>query len=175
MSVITRAAPKSPPTMIEVVVWPLRDRPPLAATTLGVLAIVALVVRWATASALLAILATAATAICAWQVFIPRRYEFSAGGITCHRGRTKRRIAWGAIGRWEPRGDGIYLLPPTATAPIDALDGLFIPLGDRRDEVLALVERHTTRAAPIDTSSRRSTEPPTSTARLAVPDEKGPA
>jgi hypothetical protein len=175
MSVITRAAPKSPLTTIEVAVWPLRDRPAVAWTTFGVLAIVAIVVSWVTASALLAVLATAVTAICAWQVFIPRRYEFSAGGITCRVGRGRRRVSWTAIGSWEPRGDGVYLLPATATAPIDALNGLFIPLGDRRGDVLALIERYTTRAANTDTSSMRRSEEPMSSARQAVLKETGQA
>ena len=176
MSVITRTAPKSPPTSIEIVAWPLRDRPSRACMLIAILSLVAIAVIWVTGSRLLALLAAALTALSAWRILIPQRFEFSPSGITQQVWRRKRHIPWSAIGRWEPRADGIYLLPATADAPIDSLHSLYIPLGERRDEVLALVERHMTRAVHVDASSIRSSPPAASnSARLDVKPEERPA
>jgi hypothetical protein len=172
MSVITRTAPKSPPTSIELVAWPLRDRPGRAWTTIGVLSLVAIAVRWITGSWLLALLASGATSLTVWRIFVPQRFEFSPQGITQQVWRRKRRIAWTAIGRWEPRADGLYLLPATAEAPIDALYGLYIPLGERRDEVLALVERYTARPAQGENSATRRSLQPNSSPPLGANDEE---
>jgi hypothetical protein len=141
MSALTGSWPKEAAASIEIEAWPLRDQPAVAWLTISLLVLAGALVWWVTRSWLLAFLATSLAAISTWQVFVPQRFEFSTNGVIQHVWRRKRRIAWTAIGRCEPRAGGIFLLPAGADAPIDAIHGLFIPLGSRRHEVLTFIQK----------------------------------
>lgn len=123
--------------------WPLADGGWRAAALSGVLVGGAAVVAWAMHSLVWGAMALLLLAAAMWRFFVPVVYELSALGVTQHIGRRQLRVAWSAVERCEICRDGIYLSSPGA--PLEKLRGLYIPWGNHRDAVLALVHYYVPR------------------------------
>lgn len=94
----------------------------------------------AVGSTTMSLLLVAAVLIAAWQMWLPVHYEIGPQGITQHWLGRQRRITWSAIGRVQRRDCGLLLLRDLQPMPLEALRGLYLPFGQQKSEVLAIVD-----------------------------------
>lgn len=87
----------------------------------------------------LALLAAAVLAASLWRFFLPVTFELNADGVNQYFFGRHRSIIWKEIRRYELRPAGVLLSPFSDSCPMDAFRGLFLPWGDRRDEVLGQI------------------------------------
>jgi len=138
-----------PPPPVRWRCWPAREHVLSGLAALAGLAAVGLGVYQVTGRVHLALLAFAALAISLWRCFVPTTYELHADGIDRWVLGQHRRTPWSAIRRFEVCARGVLLLPYSDYCPMDALRGLYLPWGDRRDEVLAQLHYHLNRPIEI--------------------------
>jgi hypothetical protein len=98
-----------------------------------------LAVRGVTGYTYLALLAVAALALSLWRFFLPVVFTISAEGVNESLLGRDRRIPWLAIRRYEVYPKGVLLLPHSDAARVDCFRGLFLPWGDHRQEIVALL------------------------------------
>ncbi len=117
--------------------WPLADD--LLRTMIVVVGLVVawVVVRWVTGQTAMAVIALVALAISLWRFFLPVSYELSVEGVDQWFFGHKRRIPWKTVRRYEIRPAGVLLLPRSERCPMDVFRGLYLPWGNRREEILA--------------------------------------
>lgn len=72
-----------------------------------------------------------------WRFFVPSEFELGARGISQEVLGRKRRIPWRAIGHVTICRDGVFL--GRDDGPLENFRGLYLPWGQHREEVLALV------------------------------------
>lgn len=131
-------ARRHPPAAVSWRSWPLKEGGrqlwPLVAAALPVAAAAGLTTgdpRWA-------LVALALLAAAAWRFFVPEVFEVNAQGIYQEILGRRRRIPWRAIECCEICGDGLFL--SRGRSPLALLRGSYVPWGDHRAEVLALVD-----------------------------------
>jgi hypothetical protein len=78
-------------------------------------------------------------ALSLWRFFLPVVFTLSDTGVNETLLGRDRRIPWLAIRRYELQSKGVLLLPYSDAAGVDSLQGLFLPWGSHREEVLALL------------------------------------
>jgi hypothetical protein len=138
-----------PPPPLRWQSWPAKERI-FAGLAAGLgLASVALCVYGVTARAHLALVATAALALSLWRCFVPTSYELNPDGVNQWFLGQHRRIAWSAIQRYELGPKGVLLLPYADYCPMDALRGLYLAWGERRDDILAQLHYYLDRPIEI--------------------------
>jgi hypothetical protein len=123
--------------------WMLRDRPLLSlATCLAVIGVIALT-YYVSRNPLGTTLAAVALLITLRRAWLPIRFRVDAQGIIRQVSGRSRRVPWSAIARYEVCSRGVVLFPQGADYRIAAGQGLFIPWGGRREELMGLVEKYT--------------------------------
>ena len=128
-----------PPPLVRWRRWPLRDNFLFGAMALVGLAAVGLLVYWQTDRLHLAIGAALAIAIATWRFFVPVTFELNAEGVHQWVFGRHRRIPWSEIRQHQIFSSGVLLLPYEHGSPIEVMQGLFLPWGMRRDEILAQI------------------------------------
>jgi hypothetical protein len=96
-------------------------------------------VRGVTGHTHLALLAIAALALSLWRFFLPVVFTLSADGVHKSLLGRDRRIPWLAIRRYEVYPKGVLLFPYTDATWVDSFQCLFLPWGNHRQEILALL------------------------------------
>lgn len=168
-------ADQRPPLALTLRSLPLRDDPRCRWGLVAFALALAIIVGMATASLLWALAAVACLALAAWRALVPVSYEVSSFGVTERFLGRARRFPWRSIGHWEVLRSGIIVTPQPRPAPIDRLRSLFIPWGDRKEEIVALFHFYAGTSRLAD-SSRRSTSPlPRSPAHESPEDQAGGA
>ncbi len=178
--------------------WPLRDEPRSTALVLVAIGVLVALVAAQTASFAAAALVLVVLALADWRNLLPATYLLDASGIEQHVLFLRRRVAWAAVARCEVWPEGVRLLRSAAGHPLDGLRSIFIPWGDDREAILALLARRALRAHLVDgqgravlpsTASHPATppssiptasplplptaEPPTTTTSVLPPDATG--
>lgn len=100
---------------------------------------VGLFVYWQTGRLHLAIGAALAIAVTTWRFFVPVTFELNAEGVHQWVFGRHRRIPWSEIRQHQIFSSGVLLLPYEHGSPIEVMQGLFLPWGMRRDEILAQI------------------------------------
>jgi hypothetical protein len=126
----------NPPPTLSWRCWPLGEQAVGTAIVLVCLAAVGVGVHWLTSQIHLAVLAVAVLALAMWRYFLPIHFELTPEGVNQWLFGGHRRIPWTAIHRYEIRSSGVLLLPFADRSAMDAFRGLYLPWGDRREEVL---------------------------------------
>ena len=122
--------------------WPLRDRPLGASIALTLAAGLTWLAVWATGVAVVGAVIGVALLLTLWRSWLPVRYRLGSGGIVQAALGLRRRIPWTAIRRYEPRSDGVLLLPDATGAGISPLRGLYLHCGGKREAVIAQLDHH---------------------------------
>ena len=128
-----------PPPLVRWRRWPVRDN-----FLAGALAIFGLIgagafVYWQTDKLHLAIGAAAVLVVASWRFFVPVTFELNAEGVHQWIWGRHRRIPWSEIRRHQVFSSGVLLLPYEEGSPIEIMQGVFLPWGLRRDEVMAQI------------------------------------
>lgn len=134
--------PQEPPPLVRWRVWPLRDSILQASIVLGGLAAAAVATFQVTQQLHLAVFAVATLAVALRGCFLPTLFELGTNGVNLWVLGRHRRIPWKAIRRQVVSSSGVLLLPHAECCPLDALHGLYLPWGNRREDVLAKVRYH---------------------------------
>lgn len=125
-----------PPPTLSWRCWPLVEHALGASLFVAGLAAVGVGVHWLTSQIHLAVLAVAVLLLAMWRYFLPIHYELTPDGVDQWMFGGHRRIPWTAIRRYEVCPSGVLLLPFADRSAMDAFRGLYLPWGDRREEVL---------------------------------------
>ncbi|HQU43994.1 MAG TPA: hypothetical protein PK867_14340 [Pirellulales bacterium] len=120
--------------------WPMEEGGAAAWLVTAVLLSLTALVGWVMASAVWALAAGGLVIVAAWRYFVPVYFEINAQGIFQEVFGRRQRIAWRSIGQVELCRDGLLLTPGDVCCA--ALRGLYLPWGQNRAEVLALVGYH---------------------------------
>jgi hypothetical protein len=131
--------PDEPPPLVCWRSWPFRQNLAQSGLVLAGLLAAGLGVRGVTGFTHLALLAVAALALSLWRFFLPVVFTLSADGVNESLLGRERRIPWFAIRRFEVYPKGVLLLPYTDAARVDCFQGIFLPWGDHRQEILTLL------------------------------------
>jgi len=143
------AKPGEPPRPIQWRSWPLRDNLATAAAVAVGASGVAAGVYWVTAQLHLASLAALVLLVSLWRCLVPIQFELNVHGVHQWVFGRYRRIPWREVRSYRVCSSGVLLLPTEAPCPIDSARGLFVPWGNRREEVLAHV-RYFLHGPPAD-------------------------
>ncbi len=125
-----------PPPLVRWRSWPLRENPLAAAFVLAALIAAGFGVHWVTGGVLLAVFASIALTASMWRYFVPVTYELNTDGIHQWTLGRHRRAPWNEVRHYETCPGGVMLLPHAEACPIDAFRGLYLPWGDRGEEVM---------------------------------------
>jgi hypothetical protein len=131
-----RAAPEE----VTVDDWGLRDRPLASLVAMTLAAGASWLAALGSGSLPAGIAVAIVLAVILWRTWLPVRYQLGSGGVTQSVLGWRRRIPWLAIQRFDVRESGVLLLADPAPTPLAPLRGLFLPWGNQREEVLAIVE-----------------------------------
>jgi hypothetical protein len=135
----------APPSSLRWDSWPAGENA-LAGFVVAVsLAAVGLLVHRITAQVHLAALSVGAVSLALWRFFLPIRYELNQDGVQQWILGGRRGIPWDSIRRYEVCRTGVLLLPFHDDCTMDAFRGLYLPWGNRRDEVLARIRYYVDR------------------------------
>lgn len=120
--------------------WPLRDDKLAALGLAAALVGLSIAVGWYVERAGAGAAAAAALFAATWRWWTPVRFVFGPSGVAQTRfGRTRRR-PWTTIQSFQTLDYGVLLLPEPADPPIAALRGVYVAWGDRRAELLTLLD-----------------------------------
>lgn len=96
-------------------------------------------VRGVSGHAHLALLAVSALALSLWRFFLPVVFTLSADGVNESVLGRDRRIPWSAVRRYEIHPKGVLLSHRQDATWVDSFQGIFLPWGNHRQEILALL------------------------------------
>jgi hypothetical protein len=113
---------------------------PTAWLLTGVMLVVTVLVGWVMASAIWALVASLLMAIASWRYIVPVYFEINHQGIFQEVFSRRQRISWRSIVFVEVCREGLLLTPGEVCCA--AARGLYLPWGQHRAEVLALVSYH---------------------------------
>lgn len=136
---VSSAWADEPPPLVRWRRWPLRDNFLLGALALVGLVAAGMLVYWQTDRLYLAIGAALVIAVATWRFFVPVTFELNAEGVHQWVFGRHRRIPWSEIRQHQIFSSGVLLLPYEHGSPIEVMQGLFLPWGMRRDEILAQI------------------------------------
>jgi hypothetical protein len=125
------------PEELVLVDWPLRQQPLGSAAALLLAISASSLAGWVTRSPLVGAAVAAVLLLTLWRKLLSVRYELGGGGIVQSVFGWRRRVPWTAILHYELDSRGVLLLPDAVATPLSPLRGLYLPWGDKRDEVLA--------------------------------------
>ena len=128
-----------PPPLVRWRRWPLRDNFLIGALAIIGLTAAGIFVYWQTGRVHLAVGAGLVLAVACWRFFIPVTFELNAEGVHQWVWGRHRRIPWSEIRHHQIFPAGVLLLPYEQGSPIEVMQGVFLPWGLRRDEILAQV------------------------------------
>lgn len=128
-----------PPPLVRWRRWPVRDNFLIGALAIVGLAAAGIFVHWQTDRLHLAIGAVLVLAVASWRFFLPVTFELNAEGVHQWVLGRHRRIPWSEIRQHQILSSGVLLLPHEHGSPIEVMQGLFLPWGLRRDEILAQI------------------------------------
>ena len=131
--------PDEPPPLVCWRSWPMNESLTRSGLVLAGLLAAGVVVRGVTGYTHLALLAVAALALSLWWFFLPLVFTLNADGVTESLLGRDRRLPWLAIRRYEVHSKGVLLLPYKDATWVDSFQGFFLPWGDHREEILALL------------------------------------
>jgi hypothetical protein len=131
--------PDEPPPLVSWRSWPFSQSLAQSGLVLAGLLAAGLGVRGVTGDAHLALLAVAALALSLWRFFLPVVFTLGADGVNESLLGRDRRIPWLAIRRYEVHPKGVLLFPYPDATWVDCLQGIFLPWGNYRQEILALL------------------------------------
>ena len=109
---------------------------------MALLAAVSGLVGWRSPQVAYGGIALAALLIVTWRTWLPRRFEIGATGVQERVLWRKRLIPWHAILQYEISPGGVLLMPDPVVNGLSPLRGIYIPWGQRRQELLAQLEYH---------------------------------
>lgn len=137
---VTSTSRRTPPPPLRWRSWPMEEGGPAARTLMAALLGMAALVGWSMASAFWALAAFALLGLAAWRYFLPVYFEINHQGIFQEVLGRRSRIAWRSIAGVEVCRHGLLLTPGDVCCA--AARGLYLPWGQHRAEVLALVGYH---------------------------------
>jgi hypothetical protein len=146
---------KHSPPAIAWRVWPIRDEGRRAWLLAALVPLVALVCAAATGKPYLSLTGAALSALALWRLWIPVGFELQPKGLVQTLLGRKRITPWKDVRRCEIHDEGIVLFAAPQAAPWDALRGLYVPCGPRREEILVVLAYYIKGLAPQDGSSSR--------------------
>jgi hypothetical protein len=85
------------------------------------------------------LIAAAAIIAAAWRIWLPARYEVNSRGLVSSRFGQARRVSWSAVPRVQVFPNGMRLLNHLEPGPFDAWTAIFVPWGEHREKVLAVL------------------------------------
>lgn len=114
------------PKELQMVDWPLRQRPLRTLLLLGGMVTAGLYAASTMSQPWLAVIALVLLLASIWRTWIPVRFELGPRGITERTlGRT-RRIPWRDVARWEIHQRGVLLVADQEASAFSPLRGLYI-------------------------------------------------
>ena len=78
-------------------------------------------------------------ALSLWRFFLPVVFTLSADGVNESVLGQDRRIPWSAVRRYEIHPKGVLLSHRQDATWVDSFQGIFLPWGNHRQEILALL------------------------------------
>ncbi len=142
------ALPGTPSGDVFVASWPLVDDPLRSRLTVVGIFAVAVVAGVVAGSWAMGAVSLLALQLAVWRLWVPVKIRLGQRDVVRTVLARSRRIMWHTIGSYEILSDGVLLLPDRERYPLAALRGLFVPFGEQRDAVLALVESRAGQRSP---------------------------
>ncbi len=142
---------ETPLPVMQIANWPLRDDRVESIWVLVLVAVLSFIAARVGDSVYLGVVVGACLIISVWRMLAPIRYELDARGVQQICAGRRRFTAWSdfASYRFDPNGNGVMLLHEEGPLALNALRGVFIHAGDRREELESLVAFY----LPIPTGS----------------------
>jgi hypothetical protein len=131
---------RAPPPPLRWRSWPMEEGGRTAWTLMAAIVAMTALVGWVMGSAAWALVACALLGLAAWRYFVPVYFEINHQGIFQEVFGRRSRVAWRSIAGVEVCRDGLLLTPGDVCCA--AARGLYLPWGQHRTEVLALVGYH---------------------------------
>jgi hypothetical protein len=131
---------RTPPNLLRLSYWPLRDEPLQCGLIVGLLVAVSalsgiVTQRWMTAPMVFFLLNLTIS-----RLWLSVEYEFGPKGIIYSWLGHRRRIAWSDIARFESFEDGVLLCADRQPLPFSLLRCMFIRWNGRRHELAEILE-----------------------------------
>jgi hypothetical protein len=143
VSTIEASSPRSESSaaapIVSWVSWPLVDAAPYSALLVMALSATGLLAAATTGRTVWAVAVPLVLAACGWRFFVPVRYELDKSGVTQQVHGWVQRTLWTDVRSFDVCPRGVMLFSHTETIPLDAFRGVYLPWGERRDEVLSAV------------------------------------
>ena len=131
-----------PSPELQMLHWPLRDEPIATAASLCVALAISAGIGLMAASIVWGIVAAVALMLSLWRMWVPVEFRFCRLGVIQTALRRSWRIPWTSLAGYEVRQAGILLLPDDDNSILGRLKGLYIPWGEQKDELLALIDHY---------------------------------
>jgi hypothetical protein len=136
--------PTSPALTIES--WPLRDEPIASTLLLGTSLVVGLAVGLVGQNWLIGLASALALVLALRGLWLPAEYQLNELGVRRTVLGRSRRTPWREIGGYQIGSTALALWPDRQFTLRSMLRGMTIPYGDRRDQLVAIVEHYMTHA-----------------------------
>jgi len=129
----------SGPPRLELVNWPLLEEPLLAGGCAAGAVLIAVLTGWLADSVWLGVIAAVALAAVLWRQWLPVTFRFGPSGIVQSVFGRSRSVSWRAVARYVVYPRGVLFLPDATGAPLLVTRGLYVAIGQRRQELLEVV------------------------------------
>lgn len=122
--------------------WPLADAPLPTAVILALALAGSIAAGIAASSVLFGLASLTALAVALRRLWIPAEFHLAELGVTQTMLGRRWRIPWRAWTGYQIRERGVLLMPDDDRSRIGGLKGLYIPWGEQKEELVALVEHY---------------------------------
>jgi hypothetical protein len=132
---------KAPPPLVWRS-WPLVDEGTQHWPVLGVTIAFAAICGLVMASIAIFAVVLAVQWLALWRLLLPVEYELNEREIRQTVLGRSTRVAWSAIRRCQILPEGLFLSPDAQRRPFARWRGRFIPWGEHRADILAVINKH---------------------------------
>lgn len=139
---------RSPPELLRLTNWPLRNGGLSAWGTLLVVVTVGFSVAWAANSNAAGVLSFFVLCLTMWRLWIPVTFEVGPRGIIEIVFRRRRMISWRLIARYEIRRHGVLLFAEASPSGLAVLRSTYIRWDKQRDKLLETLQYYLSSRSP---------------------------
>jgi len=126
----------------EVRQWPLRDEPWAVAVLICVVTALSIGIGMIATSLWWGLGAAVALVVSLWRMWIPVEFRIGELGVIQTTLRRSWRIPWESFSDYEVRQSGVLLLPEDDNSVLGRMKGVYVPWGERKEDVLAVIAHY---------------------------------
>jgi len=142
------------PLQVQLVNWPLRDRPNRSICLVLAITLTAVVTGMMADSFSMGLLVGITLVIASWRYWLPVNYEIGPYGIRQTVWKHVRRVSWQQVGRIEFRQHGIRFFPDHDPAQLANLRGLYVYHSGKEETLKQVVTFYLDAAQSTGSASR---------------------